>query len=175
MVVFFRRALFDRSFFALAFTALVLTACQPGLERQPKVKEDEQATFFANQSGARPLPPGTVSYLAPTLAKPKITRELLELGQARYEIYCSVCHGLTGDGDGLATQRGFPKPESFHSEKNRMLTAEAIEQIIARGKDAMLGFADRVPATDRGAISEYVKALQLRAHFPKKELREGEQ
>ena len=31
-------------------------------------------------------------------------------------IYCSVCHGRTGDGDGMIVQRGFRRPPTYHSE-----------------------------------------------------------
>jgi len=36
-----------------------------------------------------------------------ITREILERGQERYQIFCSSCHGLTGYGDGMVARRGF--------------------------------------------------------------------
>src|SRR5687767_3913009 len=35
------------------------------------------------------------------------TREVLDRGQERYNIYCSVCHDRSGYGDGMVVRRGF--------------------------------------------------------------------
>ena len=48
-----------------------------------------------------------------------ITREVLERGQQRFEIYCAACHDRTGDGHGMIVQRGFPPPPSFHLDRLR--------------------------------------------------------
>jgi mono/diheme cytochrome c family protein len=86
----------------------------------------------------------------------------LKRGQARYNIYCIVCHGPLGYGDGLIVQRGFPAPPSFHSDK--MLHHEPIGHIydvISNGYGAMFSYAERVLPADRWAIAAYIKALQL--------------
>src|SRR5262249_8608436 len=44
-----------------------------------------------------------------------VTRELMSRGQERYNIFCSPCHGRTGDGQGMVVRRGFRAPPSFHS------------------------------------------------------------
>jgi mono/diheme cytochrome c family protein len=160
-----------RSFFTLSLlflTPLFLFGCQPGLEQQPKIKDDAAAEFFADQSGNRAQIPGTVTYLAPSAEQPKLTRALLVRGEERYEIYCSVCHGLTGEGNGMAIQRGFPAPTSFLEEKLTQKTADQFFHSISVGAGAMLGFSNRLSIEDRWAVSFYLKALQLRAHFPKK-------
>src|SRR6266705_313641 len=36
-----------------------------------------------------------------------VTRAVLERGQQRFTIYCAVCHGPLGDGNGIVVQRGF--------------------------------------------------------------------
>ena len=48
-----------------------------------------------------------------------VTRQLLERGQERFNIYCAVCHGPTGEGNGMIVQRGFPQPPSFHEQRLR--------------------------------------------------------
>ncbi|MEZ6044979.1 MAG: hypothetical protein R3C11_05240 [Planctomycetaceae bacterium] len=35
----------------------------------------------------------------------EINEAVMARGQERFKIYCSVCHGLSGEGDGLVTQR----------------------------------------------------------------------
>src|SRR5579871_518476 len=46
---------------------------------------------------------------------PPATPQLLARGQERFGIFCSPCHGLDGDADGIIVARGFPKPPSFHT------------------------------------------------------------
>src|SRR5207247_3859305 len=50
-----------------------------------------------------------------------ITKEALDRGQERYQIFCSVCHGITGYGDGMIAWRGFNKaaPVSYHQDRLR--------------------------------------------------------
>jgi mono/diheme cytochrome c family protein len=44
----------------------------------------------------------------------------LARGQERFNIYCAVCHGRDGDGEGMIPQRGFTKPPNFHTDKSRL-------------------------------------------------------
>ena len=39
-----------------------------------------------------------------------VTKELVDRGQDRYNIYCIVCHGPMGNGDGMIVRRGFSQP-----------------------------------------------------------------
>lgn len=133
-------------------TLFLVSACQPGLEVQPKVNAN---------ADVMPLPPGTVSYLSPSEKKPKLTRSLLERGEARYEIFCSVCHGYLGDGNGIAVERGFLRPPGFQA-LSRDTPVEYFFQIVSQGMGPMLSFSNRIPVDDRWAISYYVKALQIR-------------
>jgi len=87
---------------------------------------------------------------------------LLERGQQRYNIYCIVCHGPLGYGDGMIVQRGFPAPPSFHADK--LLHHEPIGHfydVISNGYGAMYSYSERVAPPDRWAIAAYIKALQL--------------
>ena len=45
----------------------------------------------------------------------KLTREDLERGQQRFQIYCVPCHGTAGNGRGKIVERGFLEPPSFHT------------------------------------------------------------
>ena len=48
-----------------------------------------------------------------------VTEELVQRGQQRYEIFCTPCHGVVGDGTGMVVQRGFKSPPSFHIDRLR--------------------------------------------------------
>ena len=48
-----------------------------------------------------------------------VTQEVVERGRQRYEIFCSACHGFTGNGDGMIVRRGFRRAASFNDDRLR--------------------------------------------------------
>jgi hypothetical protein len=48
-----------------------------------------------------------------------VTKELVERGKQRYDIFCTVCHGPTGNGDGMIVRRGFRRAASFNDDRLR--------------------------------------------------------
>jgi hypothetical protein len=90
-----------------------------------------------------------------------VTMSLLKRGQERYQIHCSPCHGMLGDGDGMVVRRGFPRPPSYHLDRLRTVPDRHIYEVIRDGYGVMYPFGDRVEPADRWAIVAYVRALQL--------------
>jgi mono/diheme cytochrome c family protein len=92
-----------------------------------------------------------------------ITKEALERGQERYQIFCSSCHGLTGYGDGMIARRGFnkPAPASFHQDKLRQAPVGHFFDVVTNGWGAMPSHASQIPVEDRWKIIAYIRALQL--------------
>jgi len=92
-----------------------------------------------------------------------ITKEALERGQERYQIFCSSCHGMTGYGDGMVARRGFnkPAPASFHQDKLRQAPVGHFFDAITNGWGAMPSHASQIPVEDRWKIIAYIRALQL--------------
>ena len=92
-----------------------------------------------------------------------ITKADLDRGQARYNIYCSVCHGMTGHGDGIVARRGFnrPSPASYHQDRLRQAPVGHFFDVMTNGWGAMPSYASQVPVEDRWRIAAYVRALQL--------------
>ena len=92
-----------------------------------------------------------------------ITKSLLDRGQARYQIFCSSCHGITGYGDGIVARRGFnkPAPASLHQDKLRQAPVGHFFDVITNGWGAMPSHASQIPVDDRWNIIAYVRALQL--------------
>ena len=82
-------------------------------------------------------------------------------GKERYEIFCSTCHGLTGNGDGMVVRRGLRRAASFHAENLRQAPVGHFFDAITNGWGAMPSYAPQVPAQDRWAIIAYIRALQL--------------
>jgi len=90
-----------------------------------------------------------------------ITKEIVERGRERYEIFCSVCHGLTGNGDGMIVRRGFRRAASFNDDRLRQAPVGHFFDAITNGWGAMPPYASQIPVQDRWAIISYVRALQL--------------
>jgi mono/diheme cytochrome c family protein len=90
-----------------------------------------------------------------------ITMETVNRGQQRYQIYCSACHGMTGNGDGLVVRRGFRKPPSFHEERLRQAPVGHFFDVSTNGWGAMPSYAAQITPADRWAIISYIRALQL--------------
>lgn len=86
----------------------------------------------------------------------------LERGQQRFRIYCSVCHGLAGDGDGINVIKGFVAPPSFWEPRLIGAPIGHFFDVITNGQGNMPSYASQVPVRDRWAISAYVRTLQRR-------------
>ena len=90
-----------------------------------------------------------------------VTQEVLDRGQERYKVYCSVCHGNFGNGDGMIVRRGFPKPPSFNDDRLRNAPVGHFYDVITNGWGKMNSYAHMVPVSDRWAIVAYIRALQI--------------
>lgn len=90
-----------------------------------------------------------------------VTEETVRRGRERYDIFCSVCHGLTGNGDGMIVRRGFRRAASFHDDRLRQAPVGHFFDAITNGWGAMPPYASQIPVQDRWAIVAYVRALQL--------------
>lgn len=142
------------------------------MANQPKNKPLSPSDFFDDGRSERPLVENTVargSLADDALLVPKdsnafplpVNRELLERGQDRYRIFCTPCHGLQGDGNGMVAMRGMKHPPSFHEERLRQAPNGYLFDTITNGFGAMYGYSAQIPPRDRWAIVAYVRALQL--------------
>ena len=154
-----------------------LASCRQDMQDQPKYKDLRGSAFFDDKRSARPVVEDTVArgFLyadarfatgkesgKPVAALPMpLTRELLERGRERYGIYCTPCHGLTGNGLGIVVQRGFRQPPSFHIDRLREVPVGYFFDVQTHGFGAMPDYAAQIPPADRWAIAAYLRALQL--------------
>jgi hypothetical protein len=173
----------------LGFVALALFAgCHSDMYDQPRGKPLAQSKFFRDGQVARPLVEGTVPHSETpddellltgrlngqvTDTFPfRVTKEVLDRGHERYNVYCSPCHGPLGDGKGMIVQRGFPAPPSFHSDTLRAKPVGHYVDVITHGLGKMFPYADRVQPHDRWAIAAYIRALQLSQNAAARDLSE---
>jgi mono/diheme cytochrome c family protein len=101
----------------------------------------------------------------------------LERGRERYQIFCSACHGMTGEGDGLIVRRGFRRPPSFYDDRlqENVTPAGHFFDVITNGWGAMPDYAESIPAEDRWKIIAYLRALQLSRRLRLEDLTPEEQ
>ncbi len=96
-----------------------------------------------------------------------VTDELMLRGRQRFNIYCSTCHGLAGEGDGLVSKRAMELQQgtwipvvSLQSEPVRMQAVGQLFNTITHGVRTMPGYGSQIPVEDRWAIVLYLRALQ---------------
>jgi mono/diheme cytochrome c family protein len=157
---------------------------------QPKAKVFQESAIFPDRASARPIPVGVVArgeadldtqlFLGfvggrpsetfpehyPTAAdgafptKGPVLRRVLERGRLQFTIYCSMCHGDSGDGRGIIVQRGMVQPPDYLLDRLRVAPVGHFVDVINNGYGQMFGYGDRVGPADRWAIVAYIRVLQ---------------
>lgn len=173
----------------MALIGLFIMSCQgrptdnepihlnPNMDDQEKFEAYEANALFEDNKAMRTPPAGTVARGAlimdsvfmtgldadsvPVAENPlEITMPVLERGRERFDIYCSPCHGRTGDGRGIMVNRGYVPPPTYHSDRLRDATDGHIFNVITYGIRNMKGYKHQIPPKDRWAIIAYMRALQ---------------
>lgn len=164
----------------LATAALGLAGCRQDMHDAPRYEAFEASSSFPDGRASRNPPAGTVArgwlreddalytgkvggVFVNEFPFPIGAAEL-ERGQARFNIYCTPCHGKLGDGQGMVVQRGLRQAASYHSDRLRAEKAGYFFDVVTNGFGAMQGYAEQIPVRDRWLIIAYVRALQLSQH-----------
>jgi mono/diheme cytochrome c family protein len=146
----------------------------------PRYEVYEASTFFADGRASRTPPTGTVArgWLRDdeALYTGRVNGELvaefpfaishedMQRGRDRFDVYCTPCHGVLGDGRGMVVQRGLRRAASYHQDRLREESVGYFFDVVTNGFGAMQGYAEQVPARDRWLIVAYVRALQRSQH-----------
>lgn len=163
--------------FGLVLASVALSACRQDMHDAPRYEPLEASTFFTNGQAARMPVADTVArgqlredrhmyegvvdgQPAETFPMP-ITPAVMARGQERYTVFCSPCHGATGEGNGMIVQRGFRRPPSYHEDRLRNASVGYFYDVMTRGFGAMQDYSSQLPPSDRWAIVAYLRALQL--------------
>ena len=150
--------------------------CHRDMHDQPRFDPYEETAIFGDGMSARAPIAGTVAVGQLEEDEPfftgkedgqlvdelpvDLTARLLERGRDRYTIFCTMCHGQWGNGDGMIVQRGLRAPPTFHSERLRNVPVGHFFDVITHGFGAMPSYAVQVKPEDRWAIAAYLRALQ---------------
>ena len=88
-----------------------------------------------------------------------VSYDLMELGRKKYDIYCKVCHGGLGGGNGVTLNYGI--------NATNLLTQVYLDRpdgniytTITNGYNTMMGYGDKLTVEERWAVVLYVRALQ---------------
>ena len=179
----------NRPIALFAVVAFLTAGCElrQAMFDQPRYEAHEATEFFENGLTNREPIAGTIArghlrldqhFFAgkvngePATTVPfAVTREVLERGRQRYDIYCAPCHDRTGRGNGVVVHRGLKKtPPSFHEVRLQDAAIGHFFDVSTNGFGAMYGYASRIPVQDRWAIACYIRALQLSQDAPFDEL-----
>jgi mono/diheme cytochrome c family protein len=90
-----------------------------------------------------------------------VNKELLDRGEQRYKVFCMVCHGPVGNGDGMIVRRGFSKPPTYNDDRLIKAPVGHFYDVITNGQGKMNSYASQIPVADRWAIVAYIRALQI--------------
>jgi mono/diheme cytochrome c family protein len=156
---------------------LLVVGCRQQMAETGREKPLDQSAVFEDRRLARPLVPGTVARgqlkadaafytgkVGDVLVEPlpvPLTKDLLERGRDRYEIFCTPCHGRVGTGEGAVTKRGLRPPPSYHIPRLREAPLGHFFDVMTNGFGVMPDYAAQVPPADRWAIAAYIRTLQV--------------
>ena len=164
------------------------------MDNQPKYVSQEANALFLDGRVMRPRVEGTIArgtmvndthlymgvvnddWAATYPDTLTVDKAFVERGQDRFNIYCSLCHGQAGFGDGLIHKRAtqlvetgangtsWVAPKNLHEDAVREQPVGQLFNTITNGVRTMSSYASQIPTNDRWAIVAYVKALQLSQH-----------
>jgi mono/diheme cytochrome c family protein len=161
----------------------------PNMDFQERFNAQETNSFFENNMAMRPPVEGTIArgHLKQDDAyfegldengnlvediPVEVTRDFIYRGKERYDIYCSVCHGGTGNGRGviMTGQYGYVPAPSFHTDLIRNMPDGHFYSAITNGIRTMPSYATQIKVEDRWAIVAYIRALQRSQNVPESEM-----
>lgn len=89
-----------------------------------------------------------------------VTEQSLLKGKELYDIYCAVCHGEKGDGQGILMKRkkilGIPS----YADPGRLITEGGVYHVQMYGLNSMGSYASQTNQEERWAITQHVMNLK---------------
>lgn len=161
------------------------------MDQQNRVEAQEYNAFFSDNRAMRQPVDGTVARGGLRQDKAlyqginedssfiqenpvEVNKEFLLRGQDQYDIYCTPCHGITGDGQGVIVTGGYGlvPPPSYHMDRLRNEGDGYLYSVITNGIRTMKPYAHQISVKDRWAIVAYIRALQRSQNVPESEMQE---
>jgi mono/diheme cytochrome c family protein len=146
--------------------ALMVCACNGDFERmrdQPRYEPYGASTIFPDGKAMQQAPAGTVAVEAVEEAAPaRFDLPTLQLGQERFNVYGSPCHGVLGNArTPVAAHMPLRQPPSLHEPRIVALSPQQIFTVVTTGYGFMPPYSSQLTTRERWAVVGYVRALQL--------------
>jgi len=159
----------------LSVAILSTSACRLDMHIQPRYNPLAKSDFFPDQRAARPLIDGTVArgderadsyfFTGKTGSSPgeympfPVTKEVMQRGRERFNIYCAPCHSRVGDGNGIVPSRGFSKkPPSYHIDRLEKAPIGYFFDVMTNGYGIMQDYSAILPRRDGWCSPAYSRA-----------------
>ena len=94
-----------------------------------------------------------------------ITDAGLAAAKPLYDIYCGICHGDKGDGNGYLVRDGSPypvQPANFLLEEFLNASNGRYYHTIMQGRNLMGAYADKLSYEERWQVIHYIRSLQAK-------------
>ncbi len=149
----------------------------PDMKRQHKFRAQSANTNFADGRTQHLPPEGTVAvgllkedigFYQGQIGGQYVGRNPLtydkttfDLGQKKFNTYCSPCHDRSGSGHGVVWKK-LPTfaPANLHEDRIRAYPDGEIFDVITNGRRTMRGLKTQIAERDRWAIISYVRVMQ---------------
>lgn len=100
----------------------------------------------------------------------EVDLQFIQKGREKFEIFCAVCHGFAGDGNGITkvspdyeyttVKTYFSATPSYHMDLYRDMAEGEIFNTITHGKNTMMAYGMKLTPRERWAVIAYLRALQ---------------
>ena len=159
------------------------------MDKQDRFRAQGQTSLFADGRMSRAQIEGTVAegqffadasfvsgkdgdnYLTAMPASVEVDAAFLAKGKKQFDVFCGLCHGTTGAGDGLIHERAsslaaqgqavWVQPTNLLSVRIRDMEDGKIFETISDGFSTMPAYAAQLAPADRWAVIAYLRALQV--------------
>jgi len=84
----------------------------------------------------------------------------LERGKELYDVYCGICHGNKGKGQGTLVKREKILGVPSYDDAGRAITEGSIYHVIYYGKNSMGSYANQLNEEERWQVTAYVQKLK---------------
>ena len=154
----------------------------PNMDNTERFDPQEENKFFKNNMSMRMPVDGTIAkgylkednvyykgkksngdYLEKIPDQIEVNFDFIKRGQQRFNIYCSACHGMIGDGNGLVAQSDKYSliPTSMYTDYLYDKEDGYLFDVITNGIRNMPSYSYQINEIDRWAIVSYIRSLQM--------------
>ena len=90
-----------------------------------------------------------------------LNEDVLKLGQAKFNVYCTPCHDRAGSGQGIVNKREPTyKPGNLHEDRIKQMADGEIFYVLTNGRRTMPSYRYQLSEQERWSVVYYVRALQ---------------